>query len=81
MLCDGGNADEENQDADGVGLEPQDVIGVHGKRSARGAAGVDSHNDTLWNGKIRLRQRGVQLRLGDLLSSCWVLHRFPPVVL
>jgi hypothetical protein len=23
MLCDGGNADEENQDADDVGLEPR----------------------------------------------------------
>jgi hypothetical protein len=30
MLRDGGNANEENQDADDVGLEPQDRIGVHG---------------------------------------------------
>jgi hypothetical protein len=30
MLRDGGNADEENQDADDVGLEPHDRIGVHG---------------------------------------------------
>ena len=28
MLRDGRNADEENQDADGVSLEPQDRIGV-----------------------------------------------------
>jgi hypothetical protein len=33
MLRDGGNADEENQDTDDVGLEPQDRIGVHGKCS------------------------------------------------
>jgi hypothetical protein len=31
MLRDGPNADEENQDADDVGLEPQDRIGVHRK--------------------------------------------------
>jgi hypothetical protein len=36
MLRDGGNADEENQDADDVGLEPQDRIGVHGERSEDG---------------------------------------------
>jgi hypothetical protein len=36
MLGDGGNADEENQDADDVGLEPQDRIGVHGKLSTLG---------------------------------------------
>jgi hypothetical protein len=30
MLRDGGNAEEENQDADDVGLQPQDRIGVHG---------------------------------------------------
>jgi hypothetical protein len=33
MLGDGGNADEEDQDADDVGLEPQDRIGIHGKLS------------------------------------------------
>jgi hypothetical protein len=33
MLRDGGNADEENQDTDDLGLEPQDRIGVHGKCS------------------------------------------------
>ena len=37
MLRDGGNADEENQDADDIGLEPQDRIGVHGKRSKMGS--------------------------------------------
>jgi hypothetical protein len=37
MLRDGGNADEENQDADDIGLEPQDMIGVHGKRSNMGS--------------------------------------------
>jgi hypothetical protein len=36
MLRDGGNADEEDQDADDVGLEPQDRIGIHGKLSALG---------------------------------------------
>jgi hypothetical protein len=30
MLGDGGNADEENQHADDVGLEPQDRIAIHG---------------------------------------------------
>jgi hypothetical protein len=30
MLGDGGNTDEENQDADDISLEPQDGIGVHG---------------------------------------------------
>lgn len=33
MLRDGGNADQENQDADDIGLEPEDRIGLHGKRS------------------------------------------------
>jgi hypothetical protein len=31
MLRDGSKAEEENQDADDVGLEPQDRISVHGK--------------------------------------------------
>jgi hypothetical protein len=30
MLGNGGDADEENQNADDVSLEPQDGIGVHG---------------------------------------------------
>jgi hypothetical protein len=38
MLRDGGNADEKNQDTDNVGLEPQDGIGVHGKRSTLGVS-------------------------------------------
>jgi hypothetical protein len=38
MLRDGGNADEENQDADDVGLEPQDRIGVHGKLATLGVS-------------------------------------------
>jgi hypothetical protein len=33
MLRDSGNADEENQDADDVGLEQQGRIRVHGKPS------------------------------------------------
>lgn len=35
MLRDGGNAEEENQDADDVGLQPQDRIGVHGALHGR----------------------------------------------
>jgi hypothetical protein len=38
MLRDGGNADEENQNADDVRLEPQDRIGVHGKLSTLGVS-------------------------------------------
>jgi hypothetical protein len=38
MLRDGGNADEENKDADDVGLEPQDRIGIHGKLSTLGVS-------------------------------------------
>jgi hypothetical protein len=38
MLRDGCNADEENQDADDVGLEPQDRIGVHGEPSTLGVS-------------------------------------------
>jgi hypothetical protein len=36
MLRDGGNADEKNQNADDVRLQPQDRIGVHGKLSRLG---------------------------------------------